>query len=143
MSYNEHTWHKMFDGSGSLGVDYSLPYSKNGEIEIGLEYGMEADNDYFRRDTFDYAQKLFFSDFLMSDSMHTPGRSLDGYLTWRRKWGDFTLKLGGRGHYAYVKDWHEGLPQYDVETHNFTFSPSVNMSYSTKDRHNVPRNSPQ
>ena len=136
MSYNEHTWHKMFDGSGSLGVDYSLPYSKNGEIEMGLEYGMEADNDYYRRDTFDYAQNLFFSDFLMSDSMHTPGRSLDGYLTWRRKWGDFTLKLGGRGSYAYVKDWHEGLPQYDVETHNFTFSPSVNMSYSTKDMHN-------
>ena len=136
MSYNEHTWHKMFDGSGSLGVDYSLPYSKNGEIEMGLEYEMEGDNDYYRRDTFDYVQNSFFSDYLMSDTMHTPGRSLDGYLTWRRKWGGFTLKLGGRGRYAYVKDWHEGLPEYDVETHNFTFSPSVNMSYSTKDMHN-------
>ena len=136
MSYNEHTWHKMFDGSGSLGVDYSLPYSKNGEIEMGLEYEMEGDNDYYRRDTFDYAQNSFFSDYLMSDTMHTPGRSLDGYLTWRRKWGGFTLKLGGRGSYQYVKDWHEGLPEYDVETHNFTFSPSVNMSYSTKDMHN-------
>ncbi len=136
MSYNEHTWHKMFDGSGSLGVDYSLPYSKNGEIEMGLEYEMEGDNDYYRRDTFDYVQNSFFSDYLMSDTMHTPGRSLDGYLTWRRKWGGFTLKLGGRGSYQYVKDWHEGLPEYDVETHNFTFSPSVNMSYSTKDMHN-------
>ena len=136
MSYNEHTWHKMFDGSGSLGVDYSLPYSKNGEIEMGLEYEMEGDNDYYRRDTFDYAQNSFFSDYLMSDTMHTPGRSLDGYLTWRRKWGGFTLKLGGRGRYAYEKDWHDGLPEYDVETHNFTFSPSVNMSYSTKDMHN-------
>ena len=136
MNYNEYTQHKMFDGSGSLGVDYSLPYSKNGEIEAGIEFGMEADNDYYRRDTFDYAQHLFFSDYLMSDTMHTPGRNLDGYLTWRRKWGDFTLKLGGRGRYVYVKDWHEGLPQYDVETHNFTFSPSVNMSYRTKDMHN-------
>ena len=136
MSYNEHTWHKMFDGSGSLGVDYSLPYSKNGEIEMGIEFGMERNNDYYRRDTFDYAQNTFFSDYLMSDTMHTPGRSLDGYLTWRRKWGGFTLKLGGRGRYAYEKDWHDGLPEYDVETHNFTFSPSVNMSYSTKDMHN-------
>lgn len=136
MNYNELTLHKMFNGSGSLGVDYSLPYSKNGEIEAGIELGLEADNDFYRRDTFDYAQNAFYSDYLMSDTNHTPGNSLEGYLTWRRKWGNFTLKLGGRGRYAYERDWHEGLPEYDVDTASLTFSPSVNMSYRTEDMHN-------
>ena len=136
MSYNEQTSHKMFNGSGSLGVDYSLPYSKNGEIEAGIEIGLDGDNDYTLRDTFDYALNDFRCDYIMSDTNHSPGKSLEGYLTWRRKWGNFTLKLGGRGRYAYEKDWHEGLPEYDVVNHKFTFSPSVNMSYRTKDMHN-------
>ena len=136
MSYNEHTWNRMFNASGSLGVDYSLPYSKNGEIEAGLELGLDGDNEYKLRDTFDYNLNTFLCDQLMSDTNHTPGKSLEGYLTWRRKWGNFTLKLGGRGRYAYEFNWHEGLPEYDVTTRKFTLSPSVNMSYRTKDMHN-------
>ena len=136
MSYNEQNASRMFNGSGSVGVDYSLPYSKKGEIEAGIELGLDGDNEYKLRDTFDYALNRFVCDQLRSDTNHTPGKSLEGYLTWRRRWGNFTLKLGGRGRYAYEHDWHVGLPEYDVTTHKFTFSPSVNMSYRTKDMHN-------
>lgn len=136
MCYNARNQNRMFNGSGSLGVDYSLPYSKSGEIEAGIELGLDGDNSFTLRDTFDYAQDAFLCDQLRSDTNHTPGTSLEGYLTWRRKWGNFTLKLGGRGRYAYEYNWHEGLPEYDVTTHKFTFSPSVNMSYRTKDMHN-------
>lgn len=136
MSYNEQNASRMFSGSGSLGVEYSLPYSKNGEIEAGISVELESDNEYLLRDTFDYTLNTFLCDQLRSDTSHTPSRGLDGYLTWRRKWGNYTLKLGLRGSYAFVHDWHEGLPEYDVTTHNFTLSPSVNMSYRTKDMHN-------
>jgi hypothetical protein len=136
MSYNERNQSRMFNGSGSLGVDYSLPYSKNGEIEMGVYVGMDGDNEYTLRDTFNYSSGTFLCDQLRSDTNHTPGNSFGGYLTWRRKWGGFTLKVGGRGICAYEYDWHEGQPQYDVTTRKFTLSPSVNMSYSTKDMHN-------
>lgn len=136
MSYNEQNSSRAFNGSGSLGVEYSLPYSKQGEIEVGVSVDLEGDNEYLLRDTFDYALNTFLCDQLRSDTNHTPGHGLNGYLTWRRNWGNFTLKLGGRGNYAFEHDWHEGLPEYDVTTRRFTFSPSVNMSYRTKDMHN-------
>lgn len=136
MSYNEQNSSRAFNGSGSLGVEYSLPYSKQGEIEVGVSVDLEGDNEYLLRDTFDYALNTFLCDQLRSDTNHTPGHGLNGYLTWRRSWGNFTLKLGGRGNYAFEHDWHEGLPEYDVTTRRFTFSPSVNMSYRTKDMHN-------
>lgn len=136
MSYSHRSSSGMLSGDGELGIDYSLPYSKQGEIEAGLTVELGGGHDYSLRDTLDNLTGLYYCDYLRSDTNYYPSRAISSYLTWRRKWGNFTLKLGGRASYVYSKDYHLNEPQYDVTADNWTFSPSIHASYRTEDMHN-------
>lgn len=135
LSYDARTRSSSFSGSGSLSLDYSLPYSKQGEVEAGLSLDMGSGFDYTLRDTL-LPDGTFRADYLRSDSTCNPSHSLDGYLSWRRKWGNFTLKLGGRLSYGDDRYRHLGLPQYDVNARHLRAKPSLHMSYRTKSMHN-------
>ena len=135
MNYDHQIASNDLSGNGSIGIDYSYPYSEQGEIETGLDLGMGGGYELYLRDTMD-ADGNYYCDILRSDSSRTHDRDVSAYLTWRRKWGNFTMKLGLRGRYAYSTSSHDGLPQYDTAVHHFTASPSVHLSYRTKDMHN-------
>lgn len=135
MSYDHRVNSNDLNGSGSIGFDYSLPYSEQGEISTGLDLNMGFGHELYLRDTLD-ASGNYYCDILRSDSNYSRDHSLAAYVTWQRKWGGFTLKLGMRGNIAYSSSRHEGLPQYDTVTHPLSASPSIHMSYRTKDMHN-------
>ena len=135
MNYDHQIASNDLSGNGSIGIDYSYPYSEQGEIETGLDLGMGGGYELYLRDTMD-AEGNYYCDILRSDSSRTHDRDVSAYLTWRRKWGNFTMKLGLRGRYAYSTSSHDGLPEYDTAVHHFTASPSVHLSYRTKDMHN-------
>ncbi|MBR3723904.1 MAG: outer membrane beta-barrel protein [Bacteroidales bacterium] len=135
MSYNHRTNSNDASGSGSIGFDYSLPYSEKGEISTGVDLNLGFGHELYLRDTLDTSGN-YYCDILRSDTNYTRDHDISAYVTWQRKWGDFTLKLGLRGQYSHKSSRHEGLPQYDVTVHPFTVSPSLHMSYRTKDMHN-------
>lgn len=135
MNYDHRTGSDDLNGSGSIGFDYSLPYSEQGEISTGVDLNLGFGHELYLRDTLDSAGN-YLCDILRSDTSHSRDHSLSAYVTWQRKWGNFTLKLGMRGNYVYSSSRHEGLPQFDVTVHPFTASPSLHMSYRTNDMHN-------
>ena len=136
MSYDQHSITNMFRGSNSFSANYSLPYSKKGELEMGLEYGFSNNRNYYYRDTLNRLDNQYYCDYLLSDTVHEPGHNARTYLTWRRKFGKFTLKLGSSLDYDFSSNRHEEAPQYDVVARSLSFSPSVHLSYRTKSMHN-------
>lgn len=135
MSYDQQSMNDDISASGSLGFDYSLPYSEHGELSTGLDLDMGFGHERYLRDTIG-ADSIYRCDILRSDTAISRDHSVSAYVTWQRKWGDFTLKLGLRGRLGYSSYRHEGLPLYDTTVTPFTLSPSVHMSYRTKDMHN-------
>lgn len=135
LSYDSRSKSNDLNVSGTMSIDYSLPYSEKGELEMGLSFTLGGGHDYTLRDTL-AADGNYYIDCLRSDSTRGPSHSLSGYLSWRRKWGDFTLKLGGRLTYSNDNCYHLGQSEYDVSTYHFRANPSVHMSYRTKNMHN-------
>lgn len=136
MSYSDSTRYSSFSGSGSLGLDYTFPYSKKGEIEAGVSFDLDGGNSTNLRDTL-LLSGLYDRDWLRSDISHTPGYGFSGYLSWRRKVGEhFTFKLGGRLSYNHSTIAHQYAPQFDTAVGSLRFSPSLHLSYSTESMHN-------
>ena len=135
MSYDHRTESDDLSGNGSIGIDYSFPYSEQGEVETGFDLSMAGGHELYLRDTIG-SDGRYYCDILRSDTSHTSQRELSAYLTWRRKWGNFTLKLGLRGNYGFSSSSHVGLPEFDTSVYFLTAVPSIHLSYRTKDMHN-------
>ena len=135
MTYDERTGSRSLNGNGSLGFDYSVPYSENGEIETGVDISRGTDYSYSLRDTMD-AEGNYLIDVLRSDSSRSTNSDASAYVTWRRKWGGFTLKLGARVRYDYSTSRHLYDERFDTSASDVVFIPSIHLSYSTKDMHN-------
>lgn len=136
MSYDQNSIFKQHNGHGALSLDYTLPYSKKGEVEAGLSYQHGLSYYYSHHDIMYHTLGYYEVDALRSDTNHTPSHRVSSYLSWRRKWGSFTCKIGGRLSYSHSYNYHEGLPQYDVTASNWSFSPSLHLSYRTENMHN-------
>ena len=124
-----------FSGSGSVGIDYTLPYSEDGELEAGINLMLDQEREFWLRDTM-LADGSFRTDILRSDTSNSPEHYLSAYLTWSRTWGNFTLKLGGRANYETSRSGHSGHPEFDTTVSFFTATPSLHMSYRTESLHN-------
>lgn len=135
LNYDEKQKSNDFTGSGSLSFDYSLPYSKNGEVELGASLGMGNGFDYTLRDTMD-SQGHYLIDVLRSDSSRAADQNAAAYATWSRRWGGFTMKLGFRMTYEQSVSKHLYAPEYDTRAHAWIPTPSIHLSYTTKDMHN-------
>ena len=134
LNFDEKTWSSYTYGSLSVDANYSLPYSDKGEFGAGLSFEMGPNTDYSRRDTL-ATDGEYHCDALRSDTSQSPDYGASLYLSWRRKFGNFTLRLGGNLNYNYSADYHLGLPEYDTAVGNFTFGPSVTLMYNTKTMH--------
>ena len=53
MNYDHRIASNDLSGNGSIGIDYSYPYSEQGEIETGLDLGMGGGYELYLRDTMD------------------------------------------------------------------------------------------
>lgn len=139
MSYDARTESAGPDGSVDVGVNYSLPYSENGELSAGLDFSTGYDNSYYLRDTLG-VDGLYHCDALLSDTSESPSRDARLYLSWRRKWGHFTLRLGGNASYENSTSRHLGLPEYDTTVNYLTVTPNVLLMYNTESMHSFSLN---
>ncbi|MBR1549114.1 MAG: TonB-dependent receptor [Bacteroidales bacterium] len=134
MSYDEREESSYRYGNFDFGINYSLPYSDNGEISAGLSYSHGFSPDETLRDTLG-TDGLFHTDYLRSDSTESPSDDLSLYLSWRRKWGNFTIRLGSNLSYEHGSNRHLGSPEYDTTVNNFSFRPSILLMYNTESMH--------
>lgn len=134
LSYDQYASSSYLSGSGSFGIDYSRPYSEQGEFEMGVDYSFSSGRDYDLRDTLDAAGD-YRRDLLRSDSSHTASQGVSAYLSWRHKWGNFTLKVGSRLQFEHDAIRHLTAPQYDTAVNQLTARPSLHLSYRTESMH--------
>ncbi len=117
-----------------INLDYSLPYSKNGEIGIGTSYSYSPDNYYIEYDTL--AGDVYVKDVMRSFSREVGSHEYDVYFTLQQKWGNFVFKPGIRMEYEKVWNNISGYTESDNEKDYLNWRPSIHLSYRTKSMHN-------
>ena len=119
------------------GVDYTLPYHENGEIELGVSGGYHHGNTYSRRDSLVWAEENFYqTDSMRLENCVNAGGNFSAYVTLQHKFGGFTLKGGLRTQYEAFDYNYLDFPQYNFAKGYWGLYPSLHLSYSTKTMHN-------
>lgn len=120
----------------SASVDYTIPYHKNGEIELGVSGGYDPGLNYERYDTLVFSTGEYVLDELRFKDVRTRDGSVDAYVTLQHRFGGFTLKGGLRTEYEIYNLLILNDPQYDVHKGYWGLYPSLHLSYRTKNMHN-------
>ena len=141
-TYETQTWmnvdYKQLTDYNDFGygvnLDYSLPYSKNGEIGIGASYEYSPDNYYIDYDTLN--GESYVNDLMRSYDRKVGSNEYDVYLTVQQKWGNFVFKPGVR--MEYKKLWCDisGYEENNTTKNYLNWRPSIHLSYRTKSMHN-------
>ena len=150
-SHNQNTY-KYYD-SRSSGTDvsirsrYNRPYSQNGEMSYGLNFGTDNSHSDYRP----YLLTAAYEDGMtLSDDLYDKLRryvfeehenEVDADVEWTHRFGGFTLQLGMGArltnlHFAFTE-----TDDPDDYTKNFvTYNPSIHLSYRTESMHNYKLN---
>ena len=124
----------MFNGSGQLGVNYTLPLKHDITIEVGGELGFAHNNNDEDRDSL--LPSGAWSDMLYrSYKSHGTGIEPNVYVTAQKRWGGLTAKLGLRYNNTFESGWleHPSLgDRMSIDTAFFGLVPSIHLSYQTK-----------
>lgn len=120
--------------SGS--VDYTIPYHKDGEIELGVSGEYNPGLNYQHYDTLVFSTGEYVLDELRYKDVRTRDGSFDAYATLQHRFGGFTLKGGLRTEYEIYNLLVLNDPAYNVHKGYLGFYPSLHLSYRTKNMHN-------
>lgn len=117
-------------------LDYTIPYHKDGEIELGVSGSFDPGLNYERYDTLVFSTGEYVLDELRFKDVRTRDGSFDAYATLQHRFGGFTLKGGLRTEYEIYNLLILNDPQYDVHKGYWGLYPSLHLSYRTKNMHN-------
>ena len=117
-----------------VNIDYSLPYSENGEIGLGASYKYSPDNYYIDYDTLN--GDVYVKDIMRSFDREVGSNEYDVYFTLQQKWGNFVLKPGIRMEYEKLWCNISGYTTTNEEKGYLNWRPSLHISYRTKSMHN-------
>ena len=123
------------DFSYDANIDYTVPYSENGEIGIGVLYSHNPDTYHRFYDTLVDASNYTQDDLRTFDRVSWQDE-YDAYLTLQHKFGNFVVKPGIRLEYS---DVHCNMDGYMVDHQSkqyLNWRPSIHFSYRTKSMHN-------
>ncbi|MCR5821743.1 MAG: TonB-dependent receptor family protein [Bacteroidales bacterium] len=132
--FKRHMEGDMLNGSGQLGLNYTLPLKHNYTIEAGAEFGYDYSRNSEVRDSLlpsgDWSN-------MRHQSYQSHGTSIEpsAYLTVQKRWGGFTTKLGLRYYNNFKSGWMEHPALSDRVSIDTLFSgliPSIHLSYQTK-----------
>lgn len=132
----------------SVRARYNRPYSKDGEMSYGLNFG--TDNSY--RDYRPYLLDTTYEDgvTVLDASLYDALRrytfedhenEIGADVEWTHRWGGFTLQLGmganlSHNHFSFTET---DTPD-DYEKTFITYNPSIHLSYRTEKMHNYKLN---
>ena len=128
-----------YSGGVDLDARYNRPYSKNGELSYGLRFSNQYTNNDYKR----YTDLLgSVPDNLRTDHFDGRETSTNVDVNWTRRWGGFTLSTGlGVGHENFFYGYSSTQTFADSNTVNdFTFRPSIHLTYRTASMHNFKLN---
>lgn len=117
-----------------VNLDYSLPYSENGEIGLGASYEYSPDNYYIDYDTL--SGDVYVNDIMRSYDREVGSHEYDVYLTVQQKWGNFVLKPGVRMEYERIWNNISGYEESNITKDYLNWRPSIHLSYRTQSMHN-------
>lgn len=117
-----------------VNIDYSLPYSENGEIGLGASYKYSPDNYYIDYDTLN--GDVYVKDIMRSFDREVGSNEYDVYFTLQQKWGNFVLKPGIRMEYKKLWCNISGYTTTNEDKDYLNWRPSLHISYRTKSMHN-------
>ena len=140
--YETQTWmnvdYRELSSHNDLGygvnLDYTLPYSENGEIGIGASYEYSPDTYYMSYDTLN--GDVYVKDIMRSFDREVGSNEYDVYFTLQQKWGNFVLKPGIRMEYEKLWCNISGYTTTNEEKGYLNWRPSLHISYRTKLMHN-------
>ena len=122
----------------SMGVEgeiiYTLPYSENGEISMGINSSYNPENRYLKTDSI--INNVEVNDVYRSYHAKFTNLSNEAFVTWQHKFGGFTVKPGLRFCSELVGGNYPDSTQYNFNRHFFSLRPSIHLSYRTKSMHN-------
>ncbi len=122
----------------SMGVEgeviYTLPYSENGEISMGINSSYNPENRYLKTDSI--INNVEVNDVYRSYHAKFTNLSNEAFITWQHKFGGFTVKPGLRFCSELVGGNYPDSTQYNFNRHFFSLRPSIHLSYRTKSMHN-------
>ena len=117
-------------------VDYTIPYHKNGEIELGVSGDYSPTLNYSRRDTLVFSTDEYVLDEIRFKDVRARNGSFDAYATIQHRFGNFTVKGGLRTEYEIYNLLILNDPLHDVHKGYWGLYPSLHLSYRTKNMHN-------
>lgn len=117
-------------------IDYTIPYHKDGEIELGVSGSYDPRLNYYRLDTLVFSTDEYVMDQLRSKDVRTHNGSVDAYVTLQHRFGGFTLKGGLRTEYEIYNLLMLNSPADNVHKGYWGLYPSLHLSYRTKNMHN-------
>lgn len=132
--FQRHMEGSMWNGSGQLGVNYTLPLKHDITIEAGGEFGFGYSYNNEQRDSLNAAGSW---DNMLYRSYVSHGTNLETalYVTGQKRWGGFTTKLGLR----FGDDINNGMIEHnalnDQQRIDKSFPgivPSIHLSYQTE-----------
>jgi outer membrane receptor protein involved in Fe transport len=115
-------------------MNYSLPYHKNGMIEIGVK-------GYYYTELLNRRTDTLFLDTYVLDSMRYEnavfqGGDFDAYITVQHKFGSFTMKGGLRSENRFLDYHYINQPEHHGKNTFAGLFPSLHLTYVTKSMHN-------
>lgn len=129
----------------SLGTsaDYTLPFGHQdtttkrfaNELQAGLGYDHGSNRNWSISDWESEGYLMGRTDSIGSNQ-RSNNNNLTAYVTYQRRFGNFTAKLGLRGNMNMEGIEYFDAPQYNIDSTFFSLTPSLHLSYSTKSLHN-------
>ncbi len=126
--------YRMLGVNASL--DYTIPYHKDGEIELGVSGNFDPSLNYERSDTLVFSTGEYVLDELRFKDVRSRDGGFAAYATLQHRFGGFTLKGGLRTEYEIYNLLILNDPTYNVHKGYLGFYPSLHLSYRTKNMHN-------
>lgn len=121
----------------SASIDYTIPYHKNGEIELGIAGNYDPENLNFCRDTLVAGTTdVFYTDWLRYRDAICHSGGFDAYATIQHRFGNFTVKGGVRSEYEMYDLSYANSPEDHLNKHYWGLYPSLHLSYRTENMHN-------
>ncbi len=117
-------------------VDYTIPYHKDGEIELGISGDYDPRMNYQRYDTMVFSSGEYVLDEIRFKDVRSHDGSFDAYATLQHRFGGFTIKGGLRTEYEIYNLHILNDPEHNVHKGYWGLYPSIHLSYRTKNMHN-------
>ncbi|MDR0605676.1 MAG: outer membrane beta-barrel protein [Bacteroidales bacterium] len=123
--------------SPSMDIDYSLPYSKTGEISIGIGGTYNPLIDYWKNDTLlsNTTDRYILDSMRYKDTYGTTG-VFKSYITVQQKIKKFTIKGGLRVEYRNFNYEVRNAVEHNVSKDYTGLFPSLHLSYASEKMHN-------